>query len=133
MDLRQLRADLGTVAGEAGFNAWDYLPDDPKTLPAAVVGGILEMERLNRLTTQIKLGVTFYVSAADPKDASARLDRALSVGLGDSFIDWLDSVQLADGPSWRSVRFDSAGPYQKFSLPGGGVALGVTVVLELTA
>ena len=133
MDLRQIRADLGAVARESNFAAWDYEPDDPKDLPAAVVGGIQSMTRLNAVVTQIKLDVTFYVNAVDPQDASARLDLALSTGMPDSFIDQLDSVMPVDGPSWRSIRFDSSGPYKRYAMPGGGVALGVTVTLELTA
>jgi len=133
MDLRKVRADIGVVAGVSGFNAFDYVPDDPKDLPAAVVGGIKSMVRLNAVVTQVELGVTFYVSAADPQDSAARLDLALSTGLPDSFIDNLDSVTPADGASWRSIRFQSAGPYIRYQMPGGGVALGVDVVLELTA
>lgn len=134
MDLRQLRIDLGKVAQTAGYNAWDYTPDDPQNLPAAVVGGIRSMVRLNALTTQIQVEVTFYVSAADPKDAAGRLDLALSVGLDGSFIDCLDTMSEAPNtPSWRSVRLDSAGPYQRVLMPGGGAALSVAIVLELTA
>lgn len=133
MDLRQIRTDIGVVAGESGFNAWDYAPDDPQDLPAAVVGGIKSMVRLNAVVTECQIEVTFYVNAADPQDAAARLDLALSVGLPDSFIDMLDSVTPADGPSWRSIRFESAGPYQRYAIPGGAVALGCTVTLELTA
>lgn len=134
MDLRQLRADLGTVAQTSGFNAWDYEPDDVQDLPAAVVSGIKEMERLNRLVTRVKVVITFLVSLADPQDAAARLDTALSNGVQDSFIDNLDSVSVEnDGPAWRSVRFDSAGPYTRYQMPGGGSYLGVEVLLELTA
>lgn len=133
MDLRQLRADLGVVAASSGFNAWSYQPDDPQDLPAAVVGGIKSMERLNQTVSQLMIGVTFYANAADPQDATERLDLALSVGNPDSFIDTLDSVEIADGPAWRSVRFDSAGPYTRYSMPGGGSSLGVEVTLELTA
>lgn len=133
MDLRKVRQDIGVVAGESGFNAWDYQPDDPQDLPAAVVGGIQSMKRLNRLTTEVKIDVTFYVNASDPEDAAKRLDLALSVGMPDSFIDMLDSVTVEDGPSWRSIRFNSAGSYMKYQMPGNAVALGVTVTLELTA
>lgn len=133
MDLRALREDLTAVAEAAGFNAWSYVPDDPQDLPAAVVGGIQEMNRLNQHVTQIKLGISFIANAADPVDATARLDLALSTGNAESFIDMLDSVGTEDGPAWSSVRFDSAGPYTSIDLPGGGTALGVEIVLQLTA
>ena len=134
MDLRAVRHDLGVVAQNIGLNAWDYQPDDPQNLPAAVVGGIQEMHRLNRIVTQFKLGVTLYVNCADPQDATAALDLYLSTGLDGSFIEALDAVIPGlDSPAWRSVRFDSAGPYRRYSMPGGGAALGVEVVLELTA
>lgn len=133
MDLRQIRADLGTVAAEAGFNAWDYQPDDLQHLPAAVVGGIKSMERLNQTVTQVQIGVTFYVNPADAKDATSRLDLALSTGNPNSFIDCLDGVSSLDNPAWRSVRFDSAGPYAMYVMPSGSSALGVEVTLELTA
>ncbi len=133
MDMRQVRADLGTVARSAGWNAWDYQPDDPQNLPAAVVGGISEFMRLNRLVSQFKIGVTFYVNLANPQDAAERLDLVLSPGNPDSFLDVLDSVTAEDGAAWRSVRFDSATPYQRYSMPGGLYALGVELMLELTA
>lgn len=133
MNLRAIREDLAAVAQEAGFNSWSVSPDDPQDLPAAVVGGIQNLVRLNRLTTQIQIGITFYVSLAEPVDATARLDLALSVGETGSFIDLLDSVHAEDGAAWRSVRFVSAGPYTRFTMPGGGAALGVEVQLELTA
>lgn len=133
MDLRAIRKDLGVVAQEAGFNAWDYEPDDPQNLPAAVVGGIRSMTRLNAQVTRVELGVTFYVNAADPQDATARLDLALSTGIQDSFIDNLDTDAEKPDRSWRSVRFAASGPYTRYSMPGGAVALGVEITLELTA
>ena len=131
--MRALRADLGVVAGEAGFSAFDYEPADPKNLPAAVVGGIKSMERLNAHVTQIQIGITFFVNAANEKDATARLDLALSTGLPNSFIELLDSVSIEDGPAWRSVRFESAGPYLHYVMPSGGPALAVEITLEFTA
>lgn len=135
MDLRQLRADISAVAQAAGFNSWDYMPDDPQDLPAAVVGGIKSMERLNRQVTQVQIGVTFYASAADPLDATSVIDRALSIGAAEtSFIDLLDDVDvIADGPAWRSARFDHSSEYRLYGMPGGGNALGVEVTLEFTA
>lgn len=137
MDLVKIRDDLATVAREAGFNAWDHEPDDPAHLPAAVVGGIKEMHRHNQFTTSVHIGVTLYASLADAKDATRVLDRALSVKVpgqsATSYIDWLDDVTIDDGAAWRSVSFVSAGPYQRYTLPAGGVALGVEIVLELTA
>lgn len=133
MNVRDIRRDIGVVAGRAGFNAWDYQPDDPQDLPAAVVGGIKEMTRLNKKVTQLKIGVVFYVNAADAQDATSRLDLALSVGNPDSFIDMLDEVTQQDSPSWKAIRFESAGPYQKYQMPGESIALGVEAVLELTA
>jgi hypothetical protein len=133
MDLARIREDLAAVATAAGFNSWDYEPDDPQTLPACIIGGIREMERLNAIVTRAQILVTFYCSVADPKDATRRLDLALSVGHPNSFIDMLDSVTLEDGPAWRSIRFESASRYRRFAMPGGHVALGVEIVLELTA
>lgn len=133
MDLRALRADLGVVANEAGYSSWDYQPDSLQDLPAAVVGSPQSMRRLNQIVTEVKVPITFYVSEQDPQDATARLDLALSAGLPDSFIDMLDSVHAADGPSWRSVVFESAGPYQRVIFDGGGSALFVEVLLSLTA
>ncbi len=133
MDLRQVRKDLGVVAGEAGFSAWDYVPDDPQDLPAAVVGGLSLFERLNAIVTKVNIGITFYVDLSDAQDAAARLDLVLSTGMPNSFIDWLDSVTSNDLPAWRSVRFLSAGPYNRYTMPGGAVALGVEVTLEITA
>lgn len=136
MDLRALRKDLRVVAGESGFTAWDFVPEDPQDLPAAVVGAPKSMVRMNRLITQVEIPITFYASLADPLDATERLDLALSTGLPNSFIDLLDFAAQQEGataPSWRSVRFVSAGPYTRFALPGTVYALGVEVILELTA
>lgn len=131
-DLRAIRRDIGVVAGEAGFTAWDYEPDDPQLYPAAVVGGIVELERLNRAVTRAQIAVTFYASLADPADAAARLDLALSVGVQGSFIDVVDSVTLDDGPSWKTIKLVSAGPYTRYQMPGGASTLGVTATLEIT-
>jgi hypothetical protein len=137
MDLRAIRTDIGVLASNAKFNAWSYMPSDPQDLPAAVVGGIKSMKRLNRLVTQLQIGVIFYVNFTDPEDAATRLDTALSTGNPDSFIDQVDSLTQADQPSWRSIRFESAGPYTVYTLPSGDPsgadALGVEVILELTA
>lgn len=133
MDLREIRIGLAAVARAAGFNAWDYMPDDPQDLPASTVGGIESMVRLNEAVTQVQLKVSFYVNETDMQDATARLDKALSVGLNGSFIDTVDEVTTADGPPWRSIRFVSAGPYQRFAMPGNGWALGVETIWEMTA
>lgn len=135
MDLRAIRVDLSTVAVTAGFdNAWSIQPDDPQSLPAAVVGGIISMERLNAIVTKIMLPITLYVNAADIQDATERLDLALSTGLPNSLIDCMDAVaEPPNTPSWRSIRFDSSGPYQKVIMPGGGSALSVETRWELTA
>lgn len=133
MNLAQLRADLKAVAETAGFNAWDFLPDDPQHLPAAVVGGIHAMVRLNAHVTQVQIGITFYASHADAKDATRRLDLALSTGDPNSFIDIMDAVTESDGPSWRSIRFDSCGAYHLVSMPSDGTALAVETIWELTA
>lgn len=133
MNLAQLRADLKAVAEAAGFNAWDFVPDDPQDLPASVVGGIQSMVRLNAHVTQVKIGIEFYANHADAKDATRRLDLVLSTGDPNSFIDILDHVEESDGPSWRSIRFDSCGPYTLVTMPGGGSALKVEATYELTA
>lgn len=133
MDIAAIRAQLATVAGLAGFNAFDYQPDDPGALPAVVAGGIREMERLNRIVTRLQLVVTFYASLAEPADAARRLDLALSVGVEGSFIDLLDAVPV-EGQAWRSVRFIGSGPYQTTIMPAGtGNALSCETVLEFTA
>lgn len=132
MDLRQIRTDLGTVAGEAGYSAWSYQPDDPQALPAAVVGGIHSFERLNVKETRIELGVTFYVSLQNAEDAAARLDLLLSVGDPDSFVTLLDAVDPATA-SWFGLWITSAGPYQRVAMPDSSVALSVELVLQITA
>ena len=133
MDLRKLRTDLGTVATEAGFTAWDYYPDDVQNLPAAVVGGIAGMVRLNRLVTEIDIGITFYCSLADPADAAARLDLALSTNMDGSFLDAVDEITPTDAVNWRSVTFVRAGPYNRYDMPGNTHALGCEIVLRFTA
>lgn len=136
MDLRQVRADLATVAATAGFNAWDFEPDDPQQLPAAVVGAPLLIERMNAHVTKLQLPVGLYVSNADARAATALLDQALSTGVGEgSFLDALDSLTQADteASAWRSARFESASQYQRVALDGGGSMLAVPIVLELTA
>lgn len=135
MILGDVRKDLGVLGRTAGLNAWDYQPDDPQDLPAMVVGGIKSMVRLNQKVSLVQIGVTMYVNAADPEDASRKLDQLLSVGTEDglSFIDILDSHAADEAASWRSIKFLSAGPYQKYAMPGDGSALGVEVTVELTA
>lgn len=133
MDLRAVRRDICTVAGEAGFNAFSYQPSDLKTFPAAVVGGVRSFVRLNVRVTQVQIACTFYVALTDVEEATRKLDLVLSTGDPNSFVDLLDSVQPDDNPSWRSVRIDSAGAYTQYSFPGGAIALGVEVILELTA
>lgn len=135
MDLSALRADLATVAKTAGFNAWSYMPDDPKDLPAAVVAGVRSMSRLTiGGACVVELEVELYVNATDPEDASKRLDLALSLGVGESFLTILEAIDPnLDKPAWRSARFVTAGPYTRVAMPGGGVALSVAVLLELTA
>jgi hypothetical protein len=134
MDLRAIRRSIAAIALESGFSAWDYAPDDPSELPAAVVGGIKQMRRMNRLVCEIQIGVTFYASQADPIDATSRLDNALSTGTdgGTSFLDNLDAADDA-AAGWRSIRFLAAGPYAVYAMPGNAKALGVEVILELTA
>lgn len=136
MDLAAVRADLATVARQAQFpNAWSIAPDDVGDLPAAVIAGISSLQRLTMSgVCKFTLDVDLYVNAADPVDAAARLDLALSLGLADSFLTALEAVTSADNPSWRSVLFLNAGPYQHVSMgPEGGMALRVTISLELTA
>ena len=135
MDFRALRTDFGTVAQTAGFNAYDYEPDDPGALPAAVVGGVRSLRRLTMSgTCEVELEITLYVSAADPQDATATLDLALSLGLSTSLLSILEAVDpILDKPSWRSARFVTAGPYQRVAMPGGGAALACSVVVEFTA
>lgn len=123
-----MRADLAVVAKAAGFSSFAYEPDDPQNLPAAVVGGIQSMTRLNRLTTELVLGVTFYCSLASARDAASRLDKVLSIGTGTGFLDL-----LATTSTFKSWVFQSAGPYTTYQLPGGDFALGCTVTLQLTA
>ncbi len=133
MDLRAVRHDIGVVAQTANFNTWDYQPDDPKDLPAAVVGGIKAMQRLNAAVTLVQIGVTFFVNASDPQDAAQRLDLALST-IDGSFCSALDAyVETPNPHAWRSAKFLSAGPYLRYTMPGGGVALGCEMLLELTA
>lgn len=135
MDLRAIRAALGVLSAAANFNAWDYIPDDPQHLPAAVVDGILSLDRLNAHVTQFDITITFYASGADPKDASARLDLLLSTGITGSFADLLTTAAavLSPAPPWRTIKLKTAGPYTRYAMPNGELALGVQITLELTA
>lgn len=133
MNVGAVRADLRAVAESVGFNAWAYQPDDPKDLPAAIIGGVKQYTRLNQTVTQIQLGVSFLANLNDPEDATNRLDLALSVGVDGSFIDAIDAIVPADSPAWRSCKFVSWGPYLRYAMPGGAAALGVEAILELTA
>ncbi len=136
MDLAALRSDIKVIGQTCGLNAWDYQPDDPQNLPALVVGGMRSLTRLNQVVAQIEVSVHIYVNAADPKDATRALDALLSINqpAKTSFIDVLDSeMETLDTPSWRSIKFLSAGPYTHYIMPGGLTALGVEVILELTA
>lgn len=132
MDLRQVRIDIRAVIAVCGYNAWDYEPDDPQDLPAGVVDGIESLIRMNRLVTAVKIGVTFYVNNADPKDATAKLDLTLSTGFTNSYVDALDAASLA-GASWRSIRLEGAEAYHRVAMPGGGVALACRTITDLTA
>jgi hypothetical protein len=137
MDLRAIRKDLAVLVQQSGFAAWSFLPSDPGDLPAGVVGGIKSMVRLNAFVTEITIGITFYANFTDPADAAERLDRMLSTGNANSLIDQFDKLTQSDTPSWRSIKFDSAGPYTVYTMPSGGPsgadALGVEVTLGLTA
>lgn len=136
MDLRQVRADLATVAASVGFGAWDYAPADPIVLPAAVVSSLKSLKRLNRAVVQFQIGVAFYASLSNALDATSRLDLTLSMGVEGSFLDALDAVPTSgDGSmAWDSVRFESASPYAQVLMPGrdGGAALTTELVLEMT-
>ncbi len=129
MDIAAIRASLALGARDAGFGAWDYAPDDPFDLPAAVVGGIKSMNILTRSVTQAEIGILFYCSLADAEDATRRLDLVLSVGDPDSFLTNILNYTTA---GWTSIRFVSAGPYSRYSMPGGAVSLGVEILLEIT-
>ena len=140
MDLGKLREDIAVVCRTAGLNGWNFDTDDPQNLPAAVVSGVDQMERLNRIVTRVVIMIDLYVSNAEPLDGSRALDRLLSTdvvkedGKVGSLIDAFDAVQDGiDQPSWRSHRFDSAGRYTRVSMPGGGVALYCQVLYEFTA
>lgn len=133
MNLGAIREDLRVVAESIGFNAWSYQPDDPKDLPAAVIGGIKGLTRLNQVVSQIQLGVSFFCNLNDPQDATNRLDLALSVGVDGSFVDALDAITPDDSPAWRSCKFVSAGPYLRYQMPANQAALGCEAILELTA
>jgi hypothetical protein len=135
LDLRAVREALGLAAGAAGFNAWDYMPDDVQNLPAAVVGAPREMEALTLTRWRLQLPVTFYVSSANPKDANERLDRALSIGLEDEDevprLSFLDTLADAIEPPWKTARFVSA-QTSRYTMPGNSVAWGTEVLVEVT-
>lgn len=139
MDLHQLRADVGAVGRAAGFNAWSYEPDDPQNLPALVVGGVKSLIRKTMSgICELEIDITLYVNAANPEDAAARLDLALSLGMADSFLSYMEAVDPQAGPpesrpAWRSARFIAAGSYQRVTMPGGGEAATVNITYSFTA
>lgn len=139
MDLRKIRTDVAVVGAEAGFNAWNVIPDDPQDLPACVVGGVRSLKRLTMAgACELQIEVEFYANAADMVDATTTLDMVLSLGLQTSFLSLLEAadeqpVGSPTRPSWRSAMFIGAGPYKQIAMPGGGVALAVGVVIEFTA
>lgn len=135
LDLRAVREGLASAARECGFSAWDYQPDDPQQLPAAVVGAPVEMEALTLTRWKLVVPVTFYCSTADPKDASERLDLVLSINLVDEDdeprLSFIDTLKAAEAPPWKSARFSSA-ETGRYTMPGGSVALGTRVDIEVT-
>lgn len=124
MDIAAKRASIAAAAVACEFNAYDFQPDNPGDLPAAVVGGITLYERLNASVARVQLVVTLYASSSDAQDATRCLDTALSTNVANSFI---DAVSAIDG-----MTVDSAGAYQQFVMPTG-TALGVPITIQIVS
>lgn len=137
MNVATVRADLAIVAAACGYSSFPYEPADPGGLPAAVVGGISSMVRLNQFVTKLQIGVTFFAALGNDagKSAAEKIDGTLSVGTGTGFVDHLAAEAAAGHLTAIKVNgwaFVSAGPYTKYELPGAVPALGCTMTIELT-
>jgi hypothetical protein len=134
--MRAIREDLSAAARAAGFGeAWNVVPDDVSTLPAAVVGAPRDVEAVTLTRWRLTIPVTFFVSSADAEAAAHVLDGVLSVGQADDEEadvppGFIDALAATEGSNWSTARFVSA-ETARYQMPGGAVALGCEVRVEI--